>query len=571
MATVYSVDVNVNLLNGLGSGGGGGGAGPGGGAAELKELDRGINDVQRSSERLMGVWGQLFALQMIGRWGDAGVHAFGQMIVNAGNLEESMVSVRLGLGLTTDATDKLANKFYALDQIHKTSALDMAHTAAIMQESGVRSVEAMLQLMEPGTKGGMLAFQDVMKSRAQPMAPDESTRLAMQFITTAAISDPAQGAEMLDLISRALKSDPQASPSGLLNAFQSIHRTGQFAGMSLENQMQLATMTTMGGQTGREATQIGNLMGALELVGHSPGKQKRNIAAQLRKQGILDDKGDPTGDLFSMLDQIAKFRQENPEGAKDFIATAFPDVRKQQEVLELTEPAKLAQLKEVQAQWGKLPGLAEQTAAYMKDVNSQLDVLKSNIRDISSLGGTSLLHATKGVVEGLDSFTDKIKKWQITPEGQHGSAAVGATLGVGSVAMDAAAKVLTPVFLLRMLGLGTAALEGGAGLLGVGAGVAIGSVGDTANTFVATIPYLTTAIKMLADAFYHYVDQTGGKDPDRRIEPALHDVPAMFHEQGYVFSAHPHHALRHLAREMTRNTSRGASAGTGPTLNGTTK
>ena len=565
MATVYAVDVNVNLLNQAGSSGGGG-SGPAGSASALRDLDRGINDVQRSSERMMGTWGKLFAFREMEKFGRAGVDAFKGVVANAATLEESMLNVRLGLSLTADETERLKDKFYELDQAHKTSANEMARTALILQQSGVRDQASLLGLMEPGGgKQGLLTFQDVMKSRAEPVPPEEAARLAMQFIDTAAVVGPAAQANMLDLVTRALQFDPQASPGGLLGAFQNIHRTGDFAGLPLESQMQLAAMTTMGGQSGREATQIGHLIGQMEMIGHSPGKAAAHKAEAMRGMGILGADGNPTGDIFSIINQISELRQRDPEGSKRMLATAFPDVRRQEEILELTEPGKLNQLHAVQEAWGKLKTLAEQHAVIMGGTNSQLTVFKSNIQDISSAAGTGLLDSTKGVIGILNDWAGDMKKWQQTPEGKTLSAAGAGVLGAGSGALAVASQAGIVAMTLKMLGLGGAALTGAGAVVAGAGGIAIGIEIAKGMKEIGIWDPFQKAVDRLIDAlgFFKPGHAEEALDPERKPIPKLSPIPDF----PWMHAQHPKHALHHMMRDASRGGSKGVQGGSGPTLN----
>lgn len=579
MATVYAVDVNVNLLNQ--AGGSSAGNGPMGSASALRDLDRGIQDVQRSSEKMMGTWGKLFAFREMEKFGRAGAEAFNGIIQNAGNLEESMLNVRLGLNLTAGETDRLKDKFYELDQAHKTSANEMARTALILQQSGIRDQAAMLGLMEPGGgKQGLLTFQDVMKSRAEPIAPEEAARLAMQFIDTAAVVGPTAQANMLDLVVRALQFDPQASPGGLLGAFQNIHRTGDFAGLPLESQMQLAAMTTMGGQSGREATQIGHLVGQMQMIGHTPGKAAAHKAEAMREMGILGPDGNPTGDIFSIINQISELRQRDPEGSKRMMATAFPDVRRQEEILELTEPGKLNQIHAVQEAWGKLASLGRQHEILMGGINSQLTVFKSNLQDISSAAGTGLLDSSKDFIGVLNSLAGDIKRWQQTPEGKVVGAAGATVLRGGSAALEVAGQAGIVAMTLKMLGLGGAALTGAgaavAGVAGLAAGAWIGHQGgtggltdDSIGAWVGQLPGLKQAIEALTNAV---LGKTGDFSADTlpKYGPisggtALSPLPS-----DYVLSKHPHHALHHAIKHAAKNYSSGVRAAPGLFMNPTT-
>ena len=583
MATAYAIDVNVNLLNSLGGSSGGGGAGPAGGVSQLRDLDRGIQDVQRSSERMIGTWGKLFAFREMEKFGRAGVDAFKGVIENAGNLEESMLNVRLGLNLTADQTDRLKDKFYELDQAHKTSANEMARTALILQQSGVRDQAAMLGLMEPGGGAqGLLTFQDVMKSRAQPIAPEEAARLAMQFINTSAVVGPAAQAQMLDLVTRALQFDPQGSPGGLLGAFQNIHRTGDFAGLSLEQQMQLASLTTVGGQSGREATQIGHLVGQMELIGHSPGKAAAHKAAAMRKMGILGGDGNPTGDIFGLIDKIAALREKDPEGSKRLIATAFPDVRRQEEVLELTEPGKIAQLKAVQEAWGKLAPLAKQHELLMGGVNSQLTVFKSNLQDISSASGSNLLDSTKGIVTILNDFAGALKKWQQTPDGKSLSSGGAAVVGATSAALTAVGAAGQALLVLKMLGVtGAAVASAGAilsgGITGIAAGIGLARLGTDDNRlvhssiadWVGQLPGLKQAIDALTHAILG--KETFQQEQVRLTKEddwnAIKRMSALEHTGQHISGTMKIPALHHMVRDASRGGSKGVQGGSGPTLN----
>lgn len=475
MATVYSVDVNINLLNAGGAGGGG--------AAGLRDVNSQLDEVSRKTQGVAGQWSKLFVAHEVERFGAAGVHAFAGIIKSAADLDETMMNVRLGLGLTAEETSNLKTKFMEMDQLHKTSSLDMAKSALIMQESGVRTVTDMMTLMEPGNgREGLATFQDIMMSRANPMSSEASTRLGMQFVDTAGSEGPEAQANMLDLVVRALKSDPQSSPQGLLNAFQNIHRTGNFAGLGLEQQMQIAAMTTMAGQSGRESTQIGGLIAAMDLTGHKGTKAAEKRAAGLRELGVMDAKGDPTGDVLAVLETLS---HHDPKAAatKHLLATAFPEKREQQEVMEMTQPGKQHQLQGIITHWKDLASATEQHKLLMTSLNSQLAVFHSNMTDINTgMAPEQMLKGLGGFMEGLNELAGWVKKFEAAHPLASGS--VGAGIGVGGAALEIGAKAAQIAIMAKMLGVG--------GSAGIGGAIATGFAGIS-TALVAALPVALTA------------------------------------------------------------------------------
>ena len=588
MATVYAVDVNVNLLNG-GGGGGGGGGGSAIDPQTLENADRlvagiatsywNVDKAAQSVSRQMGVWGQLFAARELEKFGRAGVDAFEGIMGKAGNLEEVMLNVRTGFDLTSGATDALVEKLKLLDQAHDTTAMNMARSLLIMQQSGISNPADALKLLEPGNgKGGLAAFHDLMLGRADKVDSDQSTKFAMQLFNTLSITDPSKQADALDLFARALKFDPQSSPGGLLGSLQNIHRTAAAAHMPVEQQMQLAAMTTMGGQSGREAQQIANLIGTMELIGHGTKKQQRHQAAELEKAGRLDKSGDPTSDIFGMLQKISRLEGSDQTAYKNLVASAFPEKRQQQEILELTQPAKLAQMESIRQRWADIKSMVDQVAIIHVGMNHNLRVLDSNIEDIKTTAGTGLLGATKGLVDILNNWTGDIKKWQQTPEGKLMSAGRAAAAGAGGFALEKGSQAAMLIIMARMMGIGAGTIAAGASMGGLALGV--GGLGYLAKkagmdpmqaaTSLGPLGPLISAIMVLTDVFRKYSDGTpaqaiGKSDVSDFIHSERISREVQRHIEGTLVA--PKHALGHLLHDVQRGSSQGSEGGSGGTFN----
>lgn len=416
MATIHSVDIRVGLVD---------------------ETETGFDDIERrageSINRIGSMWSQFFLGRELERFGMIGVHAFGDIVRAAADLETAMGNISIAIGQPLAAIAGLRNAVIDIAQTHTMATADAAQMVAVMGRGGIKDPSQLTQLLNPAQGGGFADFADIMKV-SRGIDVQQTAQLGVEFTSLlggASVKETLRGLEELN---KAVSFSPQSDPRAILQTFKNIHGIAGMAGIGVEPQLQVSALLNEIGLQGRGGTELAS--GLMHLLTSKAGAQ------------FIDRDRNGNVDLFGTLQRIQTFEKEHPHTAIAEEKKAFGMIGVRALGV-LAQPEHLAQIQRLMDEWGKLPSIAATHAQLMGQTNAQLAVLTTNFQGLLAAIGTGTLTS---VNKALTTFSD--------------------ALASATLFLNAHPRVQSAV--------GTAALTGAggsAGLIGAGGLATYGAIG----------------------------------------------------------------------------------------------
>ena len=403
MATVYAVDVNVNLLNG-GGGGFGGGALNANALTQLNQqfgiLQNNISRTRSASQSLMGIWGQLFVTREIMRFGGATLGVFGGMIKAAADFQTAMGGVQMATGASVDQMQTLSDAVVRISQTHAMDLTETANMIAVASKGGIKDPAMLMALLNPDNgQAGIADFADVMRI-TNKIPVEQSAKMGMEFATLLGGQDPSSILTALDAFTRAASFSPEG-PMALFETFKKLHPLASKLGANPRQELQVAALLGESGLRGAGGRETASALLKMATAGPKSNAKARALDKELL--GARDSRGGL--DLVSMLEHLGKFEREHPKDALKTEKDAFGQVGLRALAV-LADPKHIAQLEKMVTLWDKMPGLHEQHIMQMEQVNAQWTVFTTDLTSLGAVLGTDILPTVTSALQNFNGVLE---------------------------------------------------------------------------------------------------------------------------------------------------------------------
>lgn len=307
---------------------------------------------------------------------------------SAGELQRAMIAVQNATGATGASLQALQSLVISTSGATAQSANTIAEEMAMAARSGLNNVSQLTQLFPL-----MARFADVQFLSPQHEDPVEAIRSAVQIAHYLKAYTPATLAPILELVNKTMQMQPED--------LGKIVRQGKYfmplasdLGMSPKD---IFTVTAMMGQTGfllgRGGTSIENfLAGMLKgpniITAHMQKKQSDALIdlGLMSKSGHMNFFGGGKFHAIDALRQLQSREKQFGEGgairvAGDLLA-AFGK-QASQFLLTISDPIVAARMKQIEAQFNKLPSIQQMFDRYIGSFMGGWQQMTTNFRNIA--------------------------------------------------------------------------------------------------------------------------------------------------------------------------------------------
>ena len=539
MATVHTIDINVNLINNAGAGLGGLNAV----FAQLNQqslkfsqtlrvdVDNSLNivnktilNMRQSAQNTQSAFMQMFLLHEAVRFGETTLGMFGGIIQSAADFETAMGNVRMATGATTAEMGLLGDAVIRISQTHAMDLTESAQMLAIASRGGVKDPKALLALLDPESAGipmaGIADFADVMRV-SQKMSVEQSTKMGMEFATLLGGQDPTAILSALDQFTRASQFSPEG-PQALFQTFKKLHPLASTMGASAKQELQVSALLGESGLEGSGGREVAS--GLLKLFTAKPGQGAGGELDTLLTQG--HKAGQPL-DLLQIITQLHSFEKSHPDEALKAEKSAFGQVGLRAFAV-LSDPNHIAQLEKMVGLWDKMPGLQEMHSEQMSQLNM---VWKETTTDVDAFGavlGGPLLPIITGALDDFNAALGAVT----TTLNEHPVFKGIASANLGGAAAGAGAGFLGTIGLLVGKGLSAASAGVAAGTAAEGGLAAAGGAATAggAALLTAAVPIaMVTTGALLMGMMHRYgplqAEEMKKQSPFLRRHPGLLEAP----------------------------------------------